>query len=56
MRLKFSSLFLLLFLIVLAPTGVSHTTPETLALKAVSENSTESAPAIAELRALGPAG
>jgi hypothetical protein len=56
MRLKFSGLFLLLFLIAFAHTGFAKTNPETLALKAVSENSAESAPAIAELRALGPAG
>lgn len=56
MRLKFSGLFLLPFLIALAQTSFAKTNPETLALKAVSENSGESAPAIAELRALGPAG
>jgi hypothetical protein len=56
MRLKFSGSFLLLLLIVFTPTVFSKTNPETLALKAVSENSAESAPAIAELRALGPAG
>jgi len=56
MRPKFSGYFLPLFLLVSAQTPFANTRPETLALKAVSENSAESAPAIAELRALGPAG
>jgi hypothetical protein len=56
MRLKFSGPFLLLFLTVSAQTIFAKTNPEKLALKAISENSAESAPAIAELRALGPAG
>jgi len=60
MRPKFSGSFLLLFLLVFTQTlharTNARTNPETLALKAVSENSAESAPAIAELRALGPAG
>ena len=56
MRPKFSGAFLLLFLFVIAQTAFAKTNPETLALKAVSDNSAESAPAIAELRALGPAG
>lgn len=56
MRPKFSGAFLLLFLFVIAQTAFAKTNPETLALEAVSDNSAESAPAIAELRALGPAG
>ena len=56
MRLKFSATFLMLFLLALAQPLFARTNPETLALKAVSENSAESAPAIAELRAQGPAG
>jgi hypothetical protein len=56
MSLKFSVPCLLLLLIVFAPTSFAGTKPKTLALKAVRENSAESAPAIAELRALGPAG
>jgi hypothetical protein len=53
---KFSGSFLLLLFLVSAQTLFAKTKPETLALKAISENSAESAPAIAELRALGPAG
>jgi len=56
MRPKFSASFLLLLLLFFTPTLYARTNPETLALKAVTENSAESAPAIAELRALGPAG
>ena len=56
MRPRFSSSFLLLFLFFFAQTLYAKTNPETLALKAVSENSAKSAPAIAELRSMGPAG
>lgn len=56
MRPKFTGAFLLLFLFVIAQTAFAKTSPETLALKAISENSAESAPAIAKLRALGPTG
>ncbi|MGH9875116.1 MAG: hypothetical protein ACRD9S_21895 [Pyrinomonadaceae bacterium] len=56
MRPKFSGAVLLLLLLVYAQTLFATTNPKTLALKAVSENSAASAPAIAELRALGPAG
>ena len=56
MRLKFSGTFLLLFLLVLAQPLIAGSNSEALALKAVSENSAQAAPAIAELRALGPAG
>lgn len=56
MRPKFSSSFLLLFLIICGQTLYAKTNPESLALKAASENSAESTPAISELRALGPAG
>jgi hypothetical protein len=53
---SFAASFLMFFLLVSAPDLFARTNPETLALKAISENSAESAPAIAELRALGPAG
>ena len=56
MRLKFSETFLLLFLLVLAQPLFAKSNSEALAFRAVSENSAESAPAISELRALGPAG
>ena len=56
MRFKFSVTFLLPLLLVSAQTLLAKSNSETLALKAVSENSVESAPAIAELRAQGPAG
>ena len=55
MRFNFS-LALLLFLFVIGHTTFAKTNPEKLALKVTSENSAESAPAIAELRALGPSG
>ena len=53
---SFAASFLLLFLLASTQTLSAKTAPEALALKAVSDNATESAPAIAELRALGPAG
>ena len=56
MRPKISGSFLLLFLLVFTQTLSAKTNSERLALRAVSENSAESAPAIAELRAMGPAG
>lgn len=56
MRLKLSAALLLLLLLASAQTIIARTKLETLALKAVSENSAESAPAIAELRAQGPTG
>ena len=56
MRHKISGSFLLLFLLVFTQTLYAKTGPKALALKSVSENSAESAPAIAELRAMGPAG
>ena len=60
MRFKFSGAFMLLWLLLLlfasTQTLFAKANPETLVLKAVSENSTEAAPAIAELRTLGPAG
>lgn len=56
MRLKLSGLSLLLLLFIFVPKSFAQTDPKLLALKAVSKNSAESAPAIAELRALGPAG
>lgn len=56
MWFKFSGAFLLSFLFIAGQTTFAKTNPETLALKAIAENSAESAPAIAKLRALGPAG
>jgi hypothetical protein len=56
MWFKFSGALLLLFLFLIGPTAFAKTKPESLALKAVSEHSAESAPAIAKLRELGPAG
>lgn len=56
MRPKFSGLFLLLLLLVVAPKTFAQTDPKLLASKAVSAKPAESAPAISELRALGPAG
>jgi hypothetical protein len=56
MRPKISGSFLLLFVLAFTQTLYAKANPEELALKAVSENSAESAPAIAELRAMGPAG
>jgi len=53
---SFAASFLLLFILVCAQNLFAKTIPETLALKAISEHSAESAPSIAELRALGPAG
>ena len=53
---SFAASFLLLFILASAQNLFAKTIPETLALKAISENSAESARAIAELRALGPAG
>ena len=56
MRPKFSGLFLLLSFLIFVPNTFAQTDPKLLALKAISENSAESAAAIAELRAQGPAG
>ncbi len=56
MSSKFPGCLLLLVLLIFAPTLYATTAPQALALKAVSENSAEAAPAIAELRAQGPAG
>jgi hypothetical protein len=56
MRPKFSSSFLLLFLLFFTQTIYAGTKPEALALKAVSENRPDAARAISELRAMGPAG
>ncbi|HEV7683758.1 MAG TPA: hypothetical protein VGO68_16640 [Pyrinomonadaceae bacterium] len=56
MRSKFSAAFLLLLLFAATQPLFAKASPETLVLKAVSENSAEAAPAIAELRAQGPAG
>jgi hypothetical protein len=53
---KFSASFLLLFLLIFTQTLYAKTHSEALAVKAISESSAESAPAIAELRAMGPAG
>jgi hypothetical protein len=56
MRPRFAASFLLLFILAATQTLYANTDPHALALKALSENSVESAPAIAELRASGPAG
>ena len=56
MRVKFSLLSLLLTLVVSTHVTFARESAESLALKATSENSTEAAPAIEELRSLGPAG
>ena len=56
MRLKFSGPSLLLLFLIVVPGSLAQTDPKLLALKAVSESAAESGPAIAELRALGPAG
>lgn len=56
MSFKFSGLFLLLILLTSAQAFHANSNLETLALNAVSETSAKSAPAIAELRAQGPAG
>jgi hypothetical protein len=55
MWFKFSGAFLLLFFLT-GQTALAKTNTETLALKVISGNPSESAPAIAKLRALGPAG
>lgn len=56
MRSKFSSFLLPLVFLVFAQTLAARTNPETLVLRAVSDNAAESAAAIAELRERGPAG
>ncbi|MEK6279784.1 MAG: hypothetical protein AABN95_05470 [Acidobacteriota bacterium] len=58
MRSKFSGSLLLLLLLVSTPTlgKTANSNLETLAIKATSANSAESAPAIAELRSMGPSG
>jgi hypothetical protein len=56
MRPTFSGLLLLLFLLTVAPTLYAKTAPNELAIKAISDDAAESAPAISELRGLGPAG
>ncbi len=53
---KFSGAFFLLFLFLTVQSALAKTNPERLALKVISGNPSESAPAIAKLRALGPAG
>ncbi|MGA9998313.1 MAG: hypothetical protein WBP93_23065 [Pyrinomonadaceae bacterium] len=58
MPARFFSRFVILISLCLASAALTYASPNTeaLARKAVSENSSESAQAIAELRALGPAG
>ena len=56
MNSTFRFLSLLLFLLLSAQISFATEPAEVLARKAVSENPTTSAPAIDELRALGPAG
>ena len=55
MKIRFTLTFTLLFLLCCAQV-LASTNAEALSLRAVSENSIESAPAISELRALGSAG
>jgi hypothetical protein len=56
MKSKFSVLSLLLLLLVSIQTAFASEPAETLASKAVSENTAESTAAMEELRSLGPAG
>jgi hypothetical protein len=56
MKPTFFGSLVLLFLLAFVPTLNAKTAPNELAIKAISENSAESAPAISELRGLGPAG
>ena len=56
MNSKFSSLSLLLLVLISTQISYANTSPETLVRKAVSEKAAEASPAIEELRALGPAG
>jgi len=56
MKSKFSVLSLLLLILLSTQNLFANETTETLARKAVSENTAESAVAIDELRALGPSG
>jgi hypothetical protein len=53
---KFLGLLVLLFVFAFSQTSFAKTSPEVLAHKAVSDDASESARAVAELRALGPAG
>lgn len=56
MNSKFSSLSLLLLILISTQISYANNSTEVLARKAVSENAAEASPAIEELRALGPAG
>ena len=56
MKAKFSFLLFLFLLMLVSQTSYSATNTEALARKAVSTDAKESAAAIAELRAMGPAG
>jgi hypothetical protein len=56
MRVKFSLLSFLFFLVVSIQAVSAKGSAESLALKATSENTVEATPAIEELRSLGPAG
>ena len=56
MRSKFPALLILFLVLAFGQTAFADITPEALALKAVSADSSESARAIAELRTLGPVG
>ena len=56
MNSKFSSLSLLLLVLISSQISYANNSTEALARKAVSENAAEASPAIEELRALGPAG
>ncbi len=56
MRSKYPALFVLLLVLSFSQIANAQSAPEVLAQKAVSENPSESARAIAKLRELGPAG
>ena len=56
MRKKLTLLFVLLLALVSAQTSLAHEPADVLTRKAVSETAPESSAAIAELRAMGPAG
>ncbi len=56
MRIIFSGLLAALFFLALDQTTYATTSLEVLAQKAISKRASESAPAIAELRSMGPAG
>jgi hypothetical protein len=56
MKIKLPASFLLLLLIACTDSSYASSKLEALAHKAVSENASESGPAITELRTMGPTG